>query len=153
MLQPNGKTKNTATVLNALADPDGPNGPIGSVIPLLQKSASDEVRILKPTGVRLTGLNTEAVDGAVLVSWETLTEFNIIGFNVLRAQRVSGGGDYATMNEEFILAEYAGADSGRKYEYLDESVEAGTTYEYMLEVLRADGGVIHLQLPMITTEG
>ena len=89
----------------------------------------------------------------MIVSWETLNEFNVIGFNVLRARRVTGGGDYVTMNEELIIAEYAGGGQGNSYHFQDDNLEIGVTYEYKLEVIRANGSTIHYQLPPVTTHG
>ena len=149
---PNGVTVNTAEVQGAKADPDG-DGPLGSVIPLPDKSDSDDVRILKTTGVGLTRLETMSTDGSVIVSWETLNEFYVIGFNVLRARRVTGGSDYVTMNEELIVAEYAGGGQGKHYHFQDNDVEIGVTYEYKLKVLSIDGSAIQFQLPTVTTRG
>jgi hypothetical protein len=147
---PNGTTVNTATVTNAWADPDGPSGPLGSDVPLDDKSDDAEVQIIQPTGLTMGSFGAEVRGAGVTLSWETLSEVNMLGFNVLRA---TSGGDYAAVNEVFIFAQYAGADQGASYEYRDESVEPGVAYEYMLEVLKTDGGVVHLQLPAAITSG
>ena len=138
LLPPDGKTINTAQVHDAWADPDGP-GPQGAVIPLPDKEASDGVRIDTPTaveGVVKASLRATARPDGVWIAWETATEVQILGFNVLR--RVSDVA-FERVNEEFIWAQYSGADQGAAYALRDEEVASGMTYEYELEVVPLEG--------------
>jgi len=140
-------TLTTASVLGAYADPDG-RGPLSVLDPLPGDSAALSVTIINPTGLGITSLTAVAENSANRIAWTTASELNVIHFNVLRA---SGGCEYEAVNAEPILAQYAGADQGAAYAYLDEAVESGTTYDYVLEVVRPDGGVEHFPLPALTT--
>ena len=116
-LLPNQETVNLARVEGARADLDGPGGPRPpETTPLPAQEASDGVQIIQPTGVEITGLNAVAQDGGVLLAWETASENNIVGFNVLRS---ADGGEPVAVNAELIVAQYAGADSGAAYSFVD----------------------------------
>ncbi len=134
-LLPNEKTVDTATVHDAYADADGP-GPLGPVELLPPQSASASVKILVGTGVTLAGLTAEAQPDGVLVSWQTASEVGILGFNVLR----NVGGEFVAVNPEFLFADYAGANLGAAYTYVDAGLPAGV-YTYILEVIMLDGRV------------
>jgi len=60
----------------------------------------------------------------------------ILGFNLLR----SVGGEFVAVNQEFLFAEYAGANLGASYTYVDTGLPAGV-YTYTLEVVMLDGRV------------
>lgn len=68
-------------------------------------------------------------DGSVLIEWETVTEFDIAGFQVLRSDQENG--DFSEISP-FIQAEGAGV-TGYQYEYTDEDVTNGVTYYYRLQ--------------------
>jgi hypothetical protein len=133
---PNGTTVNTATVSNAKADPDGPSGPLGSDVPLDDKSDDAEVKIIQPTGLTMGSFGAEVRGAGVTLSWETLSEVDILGFNV---QRRVAGGEFETLNGELILAAHAGAAVGGAYSFYDAKVRPGGVYQYRLEIIRADG--------------
>jgi hypothetical protein len=79
-----------------------------------------------------------AEPGGVLLSWETVSEVDILGFNLLRRE---AGGEFESVNEELVFAQYCGADTGGAYADSDGGVVSGRTYEYVLEIVRLDGGV------------
>ncbi len=126
-LLPTGRTENTAIVQNALAEND---------IPVLYSQASADVEIIQPTGVRVERFEIAAQVQGVLVSWNTVSELDIVGFNV---QRSSGGSTFETLNPELILAVAAGSDTGSAYTYLDNSALLDQTYQYQLELTMLDG--------------
>lgn len=68
-------------------------------------------------------------DTTMLVQWETVLENNTLGFNLYR-QAVDGG-DAVRLNGELIPAQAPGG-GGAYYEWVDDSVTAGT-YNYWLE--------------------
>lgn len=84
------------------------------------------------TAVKL--LNFEAVgavDG-VLISWETTSETNNLGFNLYRAE--SPDGEKVKLNEDLIPTNVPpGSPIGSTYEYHDTTALAGRTYYYWLE--------------------
>jgi hypothetical protein len=77
--------------------------------------------------------SVRATDDGVEVIWRTSAEWNVAGFNVLRAE--AGGDGFRTVNEALIPA------AGRDHEYrvLDRSVWPGRTYVYRLEVVDLSG--------------
>jgi hypothetical protein len=86
--------------------------------------------------VELAGLTAQPVDGGVLVSWQTRTEQDNLGFNVERAG--SRNGSYHRVNAELVRG--AGTTGvPQSYEYLDETVEAGRSYWYRLEDVSLTG--------------
>ena len=146
-VEPDGATVNTATILSPWADPDH-SGPLGAVIPLAEQSYSDSIQIIQPTAVTLIGPEVVAETNGVLVQWQTLSEVNVLSFNLLR---VAGRDVCEVVNAEPLLAQYAGADQGATYTLLDEKVRPGTTYDYVLEVVRLDGGAERIDLGAVTT--
>ena len=83
------------------------------------------------TPVTLYNFSAQNAEGGILVSWETMTETNNLGFNIMRAEGVDG--EQTQVNPELIMSEVAPGDAfGAYYEYLDETVETGKTYYYWL---------------------
>lgn len=83
------------------------------------------------TPVTLYNFSAQNAEGGILVSWETMTETNNLGFNIMRAESVDG--EQTQVNVELIMSEVAPGDAfGAYYEYLDETVETGKTYYYWL---------------------
>lgn len=73
---------------------------------------------------------------SVTVQWNTETELDTAGFNLYRSEL--NGDDYVLVNEVLIDSE-GNAVSGASYTYVDESVEAGKTFYYLLEEIQIDG--------------
>ncbi|HOT52421.1 MAG TPA: choice-of-anchor K domain-containing protein [Anaerolineaceae bacterium] len=92
------------------------------------------------TPVVLKYLSAEAAENGILVSWETATEVNNLGFNVFRAELVDG--ERVRLNPELILSEVGpGGMTGATYEFLDETAAVGVTYYYWLEDVPLESGV------------
>ena len=138
-LPPDGRTINTATVHDIIADPDGP-GPMAATKPLAPQSAVRGVTILAPTGLSVTGFTATTQEDGVLLTWQTASEVEILGFNVLRDL---GNGQVEVINPELIFAENPGANSGASYRYTDSQPVPGTQ-GYLLEVVRLDGSTERL---------
>ena len=134
---PNHQTINTATAHDVKADPDGPNGPNGPIAPLDDQSDDAPVGILNPVGEPMGGFSAITSGGSVQLRWQSESESNILGFNILRK---SGTGSYERVNDSLIFARNAGADAGASYRFIDRSVSGGA-YTYQLEIVRLDGGV------------
>jgi hypothetical protein len=92
----------------------------------------------KPTGVTLAGFTAAAEGATVSLAWETASEAEIIGFNVLR---MAEGGAFELVNAEFIPATYAGQGAGATYALRDDGLPAGA-YTYRLEVIGLDGSPV-----------
>lgn len=85
--------------------------------------------------IDLGSFQATARDGSVLIEWETMTEFDIAGFQVLRS-----GQENANFTEigDFIPAEGMGV-TGAQYNYTDEDVTNGVTYYYRLKAFDPSG--------------
>lgn len=88
----------------------------------------------------------------ILISWETVTEQQLLGFNVLRVREDQETGRGRALNPVWIPA--LGESSGPvSYHYLDKTAEPGTSYIYRVQGITADGlsslseGVAIRQLP------
>jgi len=83
------------------------------------------------TPVTVQNLDAINVEEGIRISWETVTETNNLGFNIMRAESLDGA--QTQVNPELIMSEIAPGDAfGASYEFLDETVEAGKTYYYWL---------------------
>lgn len=92
------------------------------------------------TPIVLKYLSAEAVENGILVSWETATEVNNLGFNVYRAELVEG--ERVKLNPELIMSKVGpGGMTGATYEFLDETAVVGVTYYYWLEDVPLEAGV------------
>lgn len=92
------------------------------------------------TPVMLRNLGAVGVEDGILISWETVTETNNLGFNILRAESVDG--EQTQVNPELIMSALAPGDMfGASYEYLDETaLEEGVLYYYWLVDVPLDSG-------------
>ena len=88
------------------------------------------------TLITLTSFTATAGNGSVKLEWETATELNNAGFNILRARRENG--DYIQINEDLILPKGSGIE-GASYEFIDTSVRNGKTYWYKLQDVELGG--------------
>ena len=134
---PESKTPNTVTAYNAWADADGPSGPLASVIALPDKSSTAPVGVYIPTGVGVSGFSATPAPDGIAVAWETASEQNIAGFNVLRK---AGAGEFVVANSELLFAQNAGSNQGAAYSFTDTQPGAGRL-TYALQVVRLDGSV------------
>jgi hypothetical protein len=86
--------------------------------------------------VRLADLRAEPADRRVRVAWETQSEIDNAGFNVLRRERV--GGRTEIVNRELIPAR-GNSLEGHRYELTDETAVNGVEYDYSLEDVDISG--------------
>lgn len=90
------------------------------------------------TPVVLQNLAAVRVENGIQISWETVSEANNLGFNIMRAESVSG--DQTQINPTLIMNELGpGGMFGAAYEYLDETAVEGVTYYYWLIDMPLDG--------------
>jgi hypothetical protein len=135
---PGQQVINYVTTTGGQADPDGPNGPLASILSLPDGQSEAPVTIYTPTGVTIESFAATPGENNVSVSWRTASEADIIGFNVLRAD---GSGELVQMNGDLILAQHAGADAGADYSFEDAGAAPGVSYTYVLEIIKLDGSV------------
>ena len=73
---------------------------------------------------------------SVTVQWNTETELDTAGFNLYRSEFDTN--DYILVNDMLINSE-GSSTSGASYTFVDNSVEAGKTFYYLLEEIQNDG--------------
>lgn len=72
----------------------------------------------------------QVANPTVEITWDTATELQTAGFNLYRRDRPVG--DFVLVNQEMIPSQ-GEALSGAAYNYIDDTVESGKTYYYVLE--------------------
>lgn len=90
-----------------------------------------------PTSVSLVSFTARSAKTRIIMRWETASEFDVVGFNVLRS--INSVGPYVQINPTLIPAQNSGGVSGASYRYVDAEVVSGTTYHYLLETVSPDG--------------
>lgn len=98
---------------------------------------ADETPSGTPTVVQLASFTAHSSMDHVLLRWETVSESDIVGFNVLRSTVEEG--PYIRLNETLIPSQAFGGLGEASYVYADQDVIAGVVYYYLLEVVNADG--------------
>jgi hypothetical protein len=91
----------------------------------------------QPSAIELASFSAAAQGGDVLLSWETGSELDNLGFNLFRAG--SPDGEQVRINERLIPSQATGNAVGASYSFLDDSVVAGQTYYYWLQDVDTDG--------------
>ena len=86
--------------------------------------------------LEIGSLRAHDQDGAVDLSWDTLTERALIGFNVLRSRE--GGGAETVVNPVWIPA-VGDRDETTSYQFVDRGTEPGVSYVYRIQAITADG--------------
>lgn len=140
---PNGVAVNTALVAGALGDPDGPGGSLGSLQPLATQQSAVSVVIQGPTAAALAQGGVARTVSGVTIHWQTASEVNMVGFNLLRR---SQDGVSQPINQDLILAEQAGLDRGSAYTVLDSDLLPGQSSLYVLEIVAPDGHTTQVEL-------
>lgn len=94
---------------------------------------------VSPTAVEVTDFTAayQFETNDVKLSWTTVIETDILGFNLYRSEGVSG--ERVKINAEPIPAAHPGSLDGATYPLTDGAVEVGHSYHYWLEVQRLNG--------------
>ena len=90
-----------------------------------------------PQAVEMAAFEAAWTPGGVLVSWETVSEFDLLGFNLYRAEAESG--PWTQVNKALILSPSPGSPEGRAYSWLDAEAPTGSDAYYRLEWVMTDG--------------
>ena len=103
-----------------------------------------------PTSVNLSSFDVVAQENAILLTWETASELDNLGFNVYRSDVADG--PYTKLNATLIPVQNPGSTFGAVYTWLDANVQPGVTYYYKLEDVDVKGvatlnGPINVMLP------
>jgi hypothetical protein len=86
----------------------------------------------------------------VEVTWETATEQGTAGFRLYRSEEKDG--DYEAVEEDHFVESRGDAMIGAAYSYIDDQVESGKTYYYVLEEIEADGSRRRYEEDLLTYE-
>jgi hypothetical protein len=89
-----------------------------------------------PTAITLASFEAKPGNNKVTLTWETATEINNAGFNILRAESETGA--YVKINAAIIPAK-AGATQGAAYQFIDSTAKNRTTYFYKLQDIDLNG--------------
>lgn len=91
----------------------------------------------------------------VEVRWETATEVNTAGFNLYRSDEPDG--EFVQINVGGLIASEGEAVSGASYTFVDDTVEVGKTYYYVLEEVefnaatrRYEDDIFAYEVPYVT---
>jgi hypothetical protein len=90
----------------------------------------------EPTAVTLAAFSAVPQGSTIVLTWETATELDNLGFNIYRAEAADG--PRAQLNASLIPSQTPGTPTGATYQLVDETSQAGTTY-YWLEALDVFG--------------
>ena len=94
--------------------------------------------ISQPLSVDLLWFEAAANDASVTLGWETATEIDNLGFNILRAATVDG--PRTQINAQLIPTLVPpGSPFGAVYAYTDSDVTPGATYYYWLQDVDLSG--------------
>ena len=83
----------------------------------------------------------------VTIEWETESEFETAGFNILKSSEESS--NFTQINER-LIASQADPAAGASYEYVDNDVVPGQTYYYRLEDVEFDNSTVTHEVLMVT---
>jgi hypothetical protein len=89
-----------------------------------------------PLAVTLGSFTAQVQGDHVLVAWETVSEFDTLGFNLWRGLAADGS-DREMLT--FVPAQAPGSTQGAAYQVQDAAVQAGYTYWYWLEDIDLSG--------------
>lgn len=100
---------------------------------------TDEAAIINPTAVSLINRKVQSGANGMSISWSTVTENDMLGFNI---RRTTKNGQPVPVNGEMIPAQHAGQGAGADYSYTDTAALRGAEsaeYIYILDVITLEG--------------
>jgi len=98
----------------------------------VQDRCIDLYTMCQPSAVSIASFTATPAGNAILLTWETTSEFDNAGFNLHRAG--SPDGPRTQLNAGLILSQLPpGSPLGATYQFVDESVRPDLTYYYWLE--------------------
>jgi hypothetical protein len=90
-----------------------------------------------PSAVGLVSFAAQGTARNIVLSWETASEIDNLGFNLYRAD--SEKGPWTQLNEELIPGQAPGSPVGGTYAFTDSNVRRGVTYYYRLQDVSLGG--------------
>jgi len=92
-----------------------------------------ELVLIGPTAVVVSSFEATPNFSDINVTWETVFETNLIGFNLFRSSDPDIKG--TQLNTDLIPAKVFGQPIGENYLFIDTSFQPGNTYYYRLETV------------------
>ncbi|MBU0492024.1 MAG: hypothetical protein KKA73_03090 [Chloroflexi bacterium] len=108
-------------------------GPSGSGPEAVSLGAGYWYGAAPATAVTLHSFAAVAQDGAIILTWETALEVDVLGFHVYRA-------DTPNAEPARLIATLLPATGEPRYTYVDQTAAPGVAYTYWLEVVDMGGG-------------
>ncbi|MBN1261611.1 MAG: hypothetical protein JXB35_13115 [Anaerolineae bacterium] len=108
----------------------------GTIIPNVAESCT--VTFAVPTAVAIAHFSAAWQGEAILVSWETASELDVLGFNLYRGD--ASEGEFVQLNTSLIPAQSPGALFGEDYTYMDEAAPGNGPVYYKLAAIDTDEG-------------
>jgi hypothetical protein len=96
-----------------------------------------------PTEIAGLSVETAGARGGMIVSWETLGERGVLGFNVLRSR--PGDAAEARVNPVWIPA-IGDTGAPAAYSFFDAGARPGVAYQYRIEAVTPEGLVSRSEL-------
>lgn len=120
--------------MNAYAGPSGYKSRM-AVAPGSTSSVGN-ITVGGPLAVTFATMDAAAAGDAIMITWDTISEIDTLGFNLYRDTSADGPG--IKLNSSLISAETPGSPEGHRYSYRDV-LAAGRTCFYWLEDVRSTG--------------
>jgi len=99
--------------------------------------AGNSLQEEQPTLITLSSFTANAEKKKVVLRWETESEIDNIGFNIMRSEAEDG--EFMKINKKLIPAK-GSATKGASYKFVDDKVKPGKTYFYKLEDIDSKTG-------------
>ncbi len=96
-----------------------------------------QVNVTQPLAVTLAGFGATIEQSGVDIAWETVSETDNTGFNLVRVEAQAG----PRQTLAFVPSQAPGSGQGSSYHWIDADVVAGQRYFYWLEAVSLDGSV------------
>ncbi|MBN2381575.1 hypothetical protein JXQ70_01710 [bacterium] len=84
-----------------------------------------------PGAIELISLDARSERGKAIIEWETGSELNTAGFNIMRTS--ASNSDLVVQVNDSLIPATGSSASGDYYSFVDNSVKVGGTYYYFLE--------------------
>jgi uncharacterized repeat protein (TIGR01451 family) len=90
-----------------------------------------------PTSVILTSFSALFKDDAILLTWETSIESDVLSFNLYRSETLDD--IPVRLNDDSLLTKNPGGLVGNLYQFVDQPINPDDNYLYWLEIVRVSG--------------
>lgn len=99
-------------------------------------SAEEIGDLFNPTPVKLADLKVNSTPKGIQLTWQTVQEADLIGFNIFRSETIDG--NQVKINNELIPALTPGQIKGNQYQFVDVTAEKNKVYFYWIEWVGKD---------------